>query len=235
MSQIARFYQDVGVAQEAGGFGLRLDGRALKTPAGRECLAPTRALAEACAEEWGAQGKFVTPATMPLTQLVFAAIDKTPARRDEFAAFVAKFGETDLCCHRAETPNELVALQVRRWDPLVRWAALGLGIELPVVTGVRPGPVNPYALERLHARAAALDDFRLTALAQAAGASGSALIGFALVTRHINGETAFAAAALDELWSQERWGEDAEAQARLGSLRSEFAVLETFLTALEGA
>ena len=230
MSVVRRFYTTATVS--ADGAGVMLDARALKTPKGAPFIAPAPALAALCAAEWEAQGEQVLPATMPLTQLAFAAIDWTPARRDEIAAYVAAFGETDLCCHRAEAPSELVARQAAAWDPLVAWGAETLGVRLPVVSGVIAAPADPAAISALRARAEALDDFRLTALSQGAGLAGSALIAFALLVQRIAAAEAFAAAALDELWSLEHWGEDAEARARLNRLESEFAALGRFIEAL---
>ena len=102
----------------------------------------------------------------------------------------------------------------------------------PHVTGVIAARLAPAALDALRARAEQADDFRLTALSQAAGLTGSALIAFALVEGRIDTEQAFAAAALDDLWSLEHWGEDAEARARLDRVRAELAVLGRFLGAL---
>jgi chaperone required for assembly of F1-ATPase len=222
-----RFYTNATVADD--GAGIMLDARRLKTPRGTAFSAPTRALAEAIAAEWAAQGEFIAPSTMPLTQLAFAAIDHTPARRDDLVAYIAKFGETDLVCHRAEAPAPLIARQSTMWDPIIVWAAHDLGVMLPVVTGVLAARVPPESLETLAAHAAALDDFQLTALAQATGLAGSALIAFALLRQRIDAETAFALAALDDLWSQEHWGQDAEAQARLDRQRAEFENIARFI------
>lgn len=225
-----RFWKHATLADDAAG--VMLDERRLRTPRGAVFAAPTRALAEAIAAEWNAQGDLIVPSSMPLSQLAFAAIDHTPARRDELAAYIAKFGETDLVCHRAEAPASLVARQTMLWNPLVAWSAQDLGVVLPVVTGVLPAAHDPEALETLRAHAAACDDFQLTALAQAAGAAGSAVVALAMLHGRLTGETAFAAAALDDLWSLENWGEDAEARARLDSLRAEFENVSRFITLL---
>lgn len=226
-----RFYKTATVAED--GAGIMLDERRLKTARGNVFAAPTRALAEAMAAEWAEQGEFIAPSAMPLTQLAFTAIDHTPGRRDDLIAYIAKFGETDLVCHRAASPPSLVARQSTLWDPIVVWAAHDLCVVLPVVTGVLAAPVPPESLETLAAHAAALDDFQLTALAQATGLAGSALIAFALLRQRIDAETAFAIAALDDLWSQEQWGEDAEAQDRLDSHRAEFENIARFVASLQ--
>lgn len=230
MSAVRRFYKAATVS--ADGTGVMLDARALKTPKGAPFTAPTRALAALCAAEWQAQGEQIEPSAMPISQLAFAAIDQTPARREDLIAYVASFAETDLCCHRADAPAELAARQAAAWDPLVAWGAEALGARLAVVSGVIAAPVDPVAISALRARAEALDDFRLTALSQGAGLAGSALIAFALLAQRIGAAEAFAAAALDELWSLERWGDDAEARGRLERLRGEFESVTRFVESL---
>ena len=233
MSEAARrFFKSAKAVERAGAFGVALDERTLKTPKGAPFAAPTRALSEAVAAEWDAQSEKIVPATMPLTQLAFAAIDWTAPNRSERAAYVAAFGQTDLCCHRATAPGELAARQAQAWDPLVAWGRQALGVNLPVVEGVLAAIVAPAELNKLKAHAETLDDFRLTALSQAAGLSGSALIAFALVGAKLDSRQAYAAAALDDEFSLERWGEDAEARARLDRVRGEFDALGRFVRAL---
>lgn len=223
-----RFYKRAAAIGNA----VHLDTRALKTPKGRTFTAPSAALAEAIAAEWEAQGEHIAPASMPLTQLAFAAIDGGEAARAERIAYVCKFAGTDLCCHRAPAPAELVARQAKMWDPLVAWGAEALGARLPVVQGVLPATVLPEVFSALRARAEALDDFKLTALAQATGLAGSALIAFALVEGRLDAEGAFAAAALDDLWSLEHWGEDEEARRSLERLRGELEAVTILVRAL---
>ena len=228
-----RFYKSATVAERDGGFGVALDARTLRTPGGGVFVGPTRALAQLCADEWAAQGEHIVPATMPASQMAFATLDWTAKNRDQICDYVAKFGETDLCCHRAEAPVELAARQAKLWDPLVAWGAEELGAALPVVEGIVAADVSAEALAKLRARADALDDFALTGLAQATGLSGSALIGFAIALGAHDAARAFEAAALDNLWSLERWGEDQEARARLDRQRAEFDAIERYLAALK--
>ena len=230
MTAARRFYTSATATPERG---VSLDQRTLRTPGGAVFLAPTRALAEAVAAEWGAQGAHIVPASMPLTQLSFAAIDWTAKTREKLIDYVAAYAQTDLCCHRAESPGDLVARQSAHWEPLVAWAAQTHGVVLPVVTGIIAAEIDPEPRARLNAYAASLDDFRLTGLAQAAGLSGSALIALALLARRLDGESAFQAAALDNLWSLERWGEDEEARAKLDRQRAEFENIASFIAALE--
>ncbi len=232
MSAPRRFFKHADVSGIASGYGVTLDARALKTPAGTEFMVPARALAEACAAEWNAQGEHILPASMPLTQLAFAALDGGEGARAERIAYILKFAETDLCCHRAEAPAALVARQAAVWDPLVAWGEAELGARLPVVVGVIAAEVGAGAFDALRSHAEALDDFRLAALTQATALAGSVLIGFALLHGRLNAEASFAAASLDDLWSLEHWGEDAEARGRLIGLRRELDAAARFIQAL---
>jgi chaperone required for assembly of F1-ATPase len=229
-----RFYKSVRVEEADGGFAIRLDERTLKTRQGAHFEAPTRALAEACASEWDAQREHILFSSMPITRLTFEAIDLTAAARADYAAFVAEYGQTDLCCHRAEAPQELVAREAAVRQPIVDWAARELGVALTVVTGVQAAAPNPKAAASLRTRAEALDNFRLVALAQATKLAGSVLIGMALVEGRLDAQQAYEAAALDELWSLEKWGEDAEARTRLDRQRANFEAISRFIAALEG-
>ncbi|MBI3439365.1 MAG: ATPase [Proteobacteria bacterium] len=233
MSEPARrFYKTAQPVAREAGFAVTLDERLLKTPKGAPFTTPTRALAEAMAQEWDAQTEKIIPAAMPITQLAFAAIDWTSRSREQRIQYAASFGETDLCCHRASAPAELVARQAQYWNPLVIWGCESLDVNLPVVKGVVATVIAPAELSKLKAHAEALDDFALTALSQAAGLAGSALIAFALIRGKLTAQEAYIAATLDDEFALKCWGEDAEARARLDAVRAEFDALGSFVTAL---
>ena len=132
----SRFYTTTSVVERDGGFGVALDERTLRTPGGAVFVAPPRPLAQLCADEWDTQGEVILPASMPASQLAFATFDSTMKGREQLYDYVVGFGETDLCCHRASSPVELAAKQAEFWDPIVRWAEDGLGVNLPVVEGI---------------------------------------------------------------------------------------------------
>lgn len=227
-----RFYTAARARAVDGGFGVALDARALKTPSGAAFIVPTQALAEACAVEWAAQGEHIIPASMPLTQLAFAAIDHPAPRRDEVIAHIAKYAETDLCCHRAHSPVGLAARQAEVWDPLVAAGAERYGVRLPIVAGIVPAAMDAASMAQARAIASALDAFQLTALSQGASLAGSILIALALLDGRLDGAGAFAAATIDEAWSMAHWGEDHEMRARLDRLRGEFDAVARFMVAL---
>ncbi|MDX2236596.1 MAG: ATP12 family protein [Hyphomonadaceae bacterium] len=232
MSGLRRFYESASVQPQDGGFAVYLDARRLKTPAQSPALAPTRALADACAAEWAAQGAAIDTQTMPLTRLWFTALDRTDGRTADIVAEICKYGETDLLCHRAERPEILAARQDALWSPWISWSRAALGFAPTVTTVLTPAPLHREGIAALAARANTLDAFRLTALAHGVAVTGSAILGFALLDAAIDPQTAFEAAALDNLFSIETWGEDGEARARLDRQAKDIADLARFVSAL---
>lgn len=208
-----RFWKEAGVEQDGAGFTVKLDGRAVKTPAKAPLILPTRAMAEAVAEEWDAQAEKIDPNTMPVTRSANAAIDKVATQHAEVAALLAEYGGTDLLCYRAEAPQELIARQAAAWDPLLDWAEHALGARLQPASGVMFVPQDAGALARLAAQVSALDPFRLAAFHDLVGMSGSLILGFATAHDHLTAEEAWALSRLDETWQEEQWGADDEATA----------------------
>lgn len=214
-----RFYRQAGVEVAEGGCRVVLDGKPIRTPAGRVLSLPTRALAEAIAEEWQGQGERVRPSTMPVMQLACTALDRVAEVREAIVAETMKYAETDLICHRAAEPPELVARQKLAWDPFVAWVEGKFGAKLAVVTGIMPAQQSADAVAALAKAVTRLDTWRLTALQALVGPLGSLAIALAVVGGDWPAETAFEVAAVDDLWQREKWGSDAEAERVLAARR----------------
>jgi chaperone required for assembly of F1-ATPase len=232
---VRRVYATVAV-EEACGFRVTLDARAARTPARRPIVLPTRALAEAVAAEWRAQGETVEAASMPLTRLVGTALDCVAERREAVIDEVAGFAGTDLLCYRADprikSGGELGRRQQRAWQPVLDWAAERFDARLRVTRGVVPVAQDGCALGALRRAVAAYDDFALAALHAATAAAGSLLLALALVERRLDAQAVAEASELDEAFQVEQWGEDAEAAARRAALRAEIADAERLLALL---
>jgi chaperone required for assembly of F1-ATPase len=211
-----RFYKEVAVVEQPGGFGVALDGKPIKTPGRMLILVPGLPLAEAIAEEWRAQETEIRPHKMPMMQLAATVIDHFPVNRPAVEATILRFAETDTVCYRAEPgqPAELIALQNALWNPLIEWVEEVFGATLLTVSGVLPIAQPAESLAIFAGLVAAMDDWRLGAFQSAGASSGSFVIGLALVEGRIDADQAFAAAELDSGFEIDRWGEDAEATRR---------------------
>ena len=216
-----RFYKQVSNGPDGEGFGVRLDGRAVKTPAGLPLALPTAALAEAMAAEWEAQGETIVPSSMPLMQLVSTAIDRMKLARGQVQGFIVGFGASDLLCYRADAPADLAALQAARWQPWLDWAARELDAPLIIAAGVSPIAQTADSVAALRRRVEAYDDWILTALQSLAPCLGSLVLALAVVEGALPADQAFELSRLEESFQNERWGEDSEARDRAEGLRQE--------------
>lgn len=227
-----RFYKTVTVEKLDGGHAIRLDGRAVKTPARAELVLPTSALGLSVAAEWDAQEEDIDPRAMPLTGLANAAIDRVAPDPAAFAQILAAYGETDLICYRADHPAELIGRQAECWDPLIDWAQQRYDIEFEIVHGIMHCAQPDETIARLSAAVRAYDVFQLAALQPLVTISGSLVISLALAEGEIDGRAAFDAAHLDELWQIEQWGEDELATQAREHRAADFRAAARFLALL---
>jgi chaperone required for assembly of F1-ATPase len=232
-----RFYERASVAPdpEDNGFRVLLAGRPVRTPGGRWLTLPSAALAAAVANEWLAQGERIRPETMPLTRLAATAFDRMAACRPQVIEALAAYAAHDLLCYRAEEPDDLVALQAAVWQPLVDWAADRWGARLLIAGGVLPIAQPEEAIAALRSAVDGCSDLELTGVGCAVEASGSLVIGLAILDRRIDAEAAAAAALLDEHWQAGRWGMDEEAERRRREIAADLAAATAFLSLVRAA
>lgn len=228
-----RFWKDAAVVEKDGGYAIALDGRRVKTPARAPLAVPTAALAEAIAGEWRGAGVTIDPRAMPLTGFANAAIDRVAAGPDAFVATLAKYGETDLLCYRADSPAVLVRRQGMVWDPLLAWARRRYDIDFRTTDSPIYAAQPAATVERLAHAVAALDHFRLAGLAPLVTIGGSLVAALAVIEDWISADLAWDAVSLDDQWQLEQWGADADAQSALDARRRDFLAAGNFLKLLD--
>jgi chaperone required for assembly of F1-ATPase len=227
-----RFYKKAEPLPAAGGHGIALDGRLVKTSGKHDLIVPSLALATAMAVEWEAQQGEIRRGAMPLTRLAGATIDRSVAQRDAVVQQIADYAGTDLVCYQAAHPPALTARQQSVWQPLIDWAAGRYGASLVVTNGVVPARQPAASLAAFTAAVAEHGDFSLTALHAATAACGSLVIALALLEGRLDADQAFAASQLDESFQIEAWGEDAEQTERRAALAAEIVAAAQFISLL---
>ena len=206
-----RFWKEVAVGEQDGGFRVTLDGRPIKTQGGAPQIVPSRALAEALAEEWRAQGEVVDPRGFPMRDMADLAIDWMGPDRAAQVASLLRYAETDTLCYRADPEEPLFRRQEELWEPLVKACELRLGVRFERVSGIvhRQQPVA--TLDRLRAILEGQDDFTMAALATMVPLGASMIVGLTALEEDADPVSLFAVANAEEDWQIELWGADAEA------------------------
>jgi chaperone required for assembly of F1-ATPase len=205
-----RFYKDVTVLAEDGGFRVALDGRGIRTQGGRPQIVPSAALAQAMAAEWALQGETIDTARFAFRDMADYAIDVGP---DPQAARLA-------CCLMPRPIRcAIVPSRTNRWPPASAccgnrsspWPRRH-GVTFTRVSGVMHKPQPAATLAALDRELATLSPLRWRPCATPPASpprSSSAL------PRSIRRQTSrpWDAACVEEDWQAELWGKDDQAQA----------------------
>jgi len=226
-----RFYAGVDVLETDGGFAVTLDGKPIRTPSGRQVVAPVKEITEAIAAEWEAQKDTIDPLTMPMTRFANSVVQSVVDRAELVADDVAKYLQSDLVFYRAGHPEGLVAREAQHWDPVLFWAADALGAHFILAEGVVHVRQPDAAVQA--ARAAFPDDhWSIAALHVVTTLTGSALLALALAHGVLDPDSVWAAAHVDEDWNAEKWGVDEEIAARRAARLVDFRAAASILNAV---
>jgi chaperone required for assembly of F1-ATPase len=229
---VKRFWETAEAIAADDGFAIALDGRRVKTPAKADLILPTERLAVAVAAEWNGVGESIDPREMPLTGLANAAIDRIGNAKQDFAEGIARYGENDLTCYRAEGPDTLVAWQQEAWDALLDWARRRYDVDFVTCTGVMHVPQAADTVRKLSYEIAALDAFQLAGLSPMVTIGGSLVAALAVHEEMMPAEAVWEAVSLDDRWQLEQWGEDTEARSAMDARRRDFLAAARFLELL---
>lgn len=211
------------VESAGGGFGVTLNGTRVPTVAKQVLAVPTRALAQALADELSRHGR-----SAPMFALVSSCLDQIPPLRADIVTDVLSFLETDLLFYRAAEPADLVALQAERWDLFLTWLER-LGLPRPrTTTGLAAQPQPPALADGVRRRLDALDDAEMLVARLGTRVTGSAVLGLALALRAFEVAKVFDAATADEAQQIRRYGPEAELTRRLATLQADLESLARF-------
>lgn len=229
-----RFYKEAGVVAADGGWQVALDGRAVKTQGGRPQVVASRALAEALAEEWGAQGDELDTARFPLRDMTDYAIDQVAPDPAQAIDAILPYGDTDTLCYRAEPGEALRVRQDEAWEPLLRAIEDRYDLRFVRTTGVLHAPQPAATAERLRAIVAAMSPLRLAAVQNLSALAASLVVALAALEPGADIDALFAAANLEEDWQAVQWGWDSDALARRDRRLAGFALAARLAQLSEG-
>lgn len=227
-----RFYKQVDVASQDGGWQVTLDGRGIKTQGGRPQLTPSRALAQALAREWADQGEEIDPARFVLRDQTDHAIDNVATDTAAAIDKLLSYAETDTLCYRADPGEPLYQRQQQEWEPLVCAFEGREGVQLNRISGVMHRPQPAETMTRLRARLETQDAFTLAGLQVLTSLAASLAIGLSALQRDADLDQLWLMANLEEEWQAELWGRDAEAEARNEKRRAAFIAAHHWLRLL---
>ncbi|GMH36703.1 hypothetical protein BSKO_04576 [Bryopsis sp. KO-2023] len=204
-----RFYKKVDVGPVQGkdyGYTVMLDGRPLKSAAGRPLVLPNRYLALAVAAEWEWQdSRRIQPATMPMMTLTATAIDQ-PKPRAKVIKELLGYIDTDVVVCRDDPGTELAIRQEQAYKPLVAWANSFFGIQLLPSTSIFGSNQAESTTSQIHEYLTGLDNWKLGLADAMVCGCRSLVIGLALLNNKITVKEAMSISRLEEELQIEHWG-----------------------------
>jgi chaperone required for assembly of F1-ATPase len=233
---VKRFYTTVSVEGKDGQHLVLLDGKPVKTPVRSVLALPTKAAAGLVAAEFEAQTVEINPIKMPFTRLANTAIDGVAHEIEAVLEDIKRFCGNDLICYRADAPDALVLRQTDLWDFYLNWIKTKYGVRLTLTEGVMHVQQPSQSLD---AFGLALQPFQdalsLSCLHSMTTLLGSSVIGLAVATGEVSAQKGWQDAHLDEDWTIENWGTDAEAVHRRANRWIEMDAAARMLTAAQEA
>jgi len=204
------------------------------TPGKRPFVLPTKALTDAIAEEWQTGKKF-SPSIMPLTSLVYTAIDRIESQRDAIIEALMVYVDTDTLSYRSNSSEKMVERQKKDWVPLHQWAAKEFGAIWQTVDGIDPAIQTPEMHTAIQTYLESLSNMQLSAFCVLASSYSSLLLAVAVLKKRLNAEAAFDLSRLEEEVQAEEWGRVDEAEQRVSRVKAEIQAISRFLRLLEAA
>ncbi len=207
-----KFYKEAKTHQDGDEYIIELDGKPIKTPSGRQLIAPSKTLGEAVAKEWQDQGETIDQENMHLTALLTTAIDRSGPQRKEIEQRVLKYLDTDLLCYRTEEPLPLADRQEEQWGPWLTWFDQHYGVKLLTTTTLDALNQPEDAHKRVLNYMQALDPHDFTVMHVVTSLSGSVILSLAFMEGELEPDEIFNLAFLEERYHSELAGEDEHGQ-----------------------
>lgn len=203
-----RFYKLVSSVHEKNGYTIHLDGRPVKTPAGKALMVPNGKLADEAVREWAAQTDMILPDTMPVTQILITAQDRVSSERPAMESAVLAYLDTDLLCYRTTYPHDMAQKQAGTWNPWLVWFEKNYGVGLRTTEALTALRQPEEAHKAVATYVKALDDLRFTVLQLVTVLSSSLVLGLAFLQRSADSTQIEAAARVEENHKADFYRED---------------------------
>uniref|UniRef100_A0A1I7ZHW1 ATP synthase mitochondrial F1 complex assembly factor 2 n=1 Tax=Steinernema glaseri TaxID=37863 RepID=A0A1I7ZHW1_9BILA len=208
-----KFYKEASVAVETAAAGpqfqVLLDGRKLRTTAGKIFAVESEPLAFAISQEWNSQKEHIDRTHMRLTGLAFTALDNPfEQNKESIVQSILDYLETDTILTFADQPEKLVQLQEQKWSPVIEWANEKYQMDIkPTRSLVEPAYITEQTLDRLQNFLMAQPFWTLIGLQYAVEAvKSSVLITLATASHAMEAAEGAELARLEQIFQTDTWG-----------------------------
>ncbi|MFW0776413.1 MAG: ATP12 family protein [Rickettsiales bacterium] len=204
------------------------------TPEKKPFCVPTQALADAISEEWE-KGKKFSPSNMPLTSLVYTAIDRVEEQKDNIIEVLIAYVDTDTLTYRSTNSEKLADRQKKEWEPITKWASKEFEAIWHTTSGSMPIEQPKELHDAISNYLKTLTALELSAACVLSSTFSSLVLAVAVLKKHLSAEAAYELSRLEEEVQAEQWGRDVEAEQRNSRVKAEIGEISRFLRLLDAA
>jgi ATP synthase F1 complex assembly factor 2 len=207
-----RFYKEVSVSdEEVDGqtlYSVNLDGKRLKTLAGKVLKVKSEPLALAIAQEWDAQKTYISKSHMLITGLAFTASDNPfNETKESLTAKIMDFLDTDTLLYFDGESKSLEKMQNEKWGPIIKWANNAHGMNLRATACLTDSPqITDKCRENVKRWLLSNNFWALYGLQFGTDVAKSILITMALVGGRITANEAAELTRLEQIYQTKIWG-----------------------------
>jgi chaperone required for assembly of F1-ATPase len=185
----------------------------LKTKLGNDIVAPNAKLQNAILAE-------ISQKHQSLTLIAGVAIDLVRFKKQAVITDLMSYFDTDTICYRTGNNSQLLQKQEKLLNPVIAWAKTQ-NIELLTTNDIMPIKQSEIAKKTALQIINEMNEWQIAVLVTLAKALSSVILAMAVIKKHIDAETAFLLAFLEEEFESEKWGKDSEKEAKIEELRQE--------------
>ena len=229
-----KFWKKIEIRQSSSKkFHLLLDNKKLTTPMKKELVLPSEILVNEVLREWDQNSDNINKDDLVFYGVLSTAIDKVNLEKDAYVNDIIDFIDTDLICYRAESPNDLIALQNKSWNPILLLIEKYIDVKIKVFKGIMPSNQDQKVHTEIKKLISNLSDVQISVLHRITNLIGSIFLSLCILKKDLLKEDAFECSFLDELWQAKNWGHEEDASIKRNKIRLELNRLIHFVNCIE--
>lgn len=203
-----RFYKIVTQQENSQGHTILLDGKPIRTPQKNLFIIHNDHFVPPILQEWQNQGEFISPETMPLTQILMTAQDIAPCVRGSVTEELLGYIDTDLLCYHTGDDTPLGRRQKEIWGGVLKKLNQFFSWDISVTRGLVMHPQSSYIHDQLRSILEGMDIVSFTCLQILVQETGSIFLSLAFMYQLITKAEMVTAVMLEDDVKAEIYNED---------------------------
>ncbi|XP_067007076.1 ATP synthase mitochondrial F1 complex assembly factor 2 [Anabrus simplex] len=202
-----RFYRRTGILCSNNQYEITLDQRKLKTPKGNPFVLNSEPLALAVAAEWDAQRDKIQRDAMHLSGLCSTVIDNpNNLTKYDLVQQILSFLENDTVLFQSSEDDELYALQMQEWQPILDWFCTRYNVHIEPSRDIQGPNITDEAKSVITRHLMSYDIWAVHGLVFGVDTIKSLILMLSCVDRHISVTKAALLSRLEEEFQTGHWG-----------------------------